>query len=1116
MPSKLNESRLNTLISQLPEDRLDIYRWIRGRHGKNLSDLMRVTAELANSDLTDNLLSVGRSVKEGHVTKNHLKELPGVLFLAKGSSGGVKAWSEDGTCYSIIKTSVIKRDTGRAAGEDMSDNEKITLNALSRIFKEVRESDPQFVKAELAKRERLAETFRRQERLKNIPPLSSDFQTALKQLVDWSEDLNELSEALSPSMFDLSDRNRTRLGRATMALDGFESGGSETTYLYRALPQGKTIESGDWVTRNREYAERHAQYSEDPLVVEEIEAYGDEVYWAQADENEFVYIKRGTWAVTSVQELWDSLRNPEIEEPVVNALDNQGVDTSKRYFHGTAAPFNKFDLTYATDAEGLRAGLGWGPKKFYFTESAAAASNFAEYSQIVGQGNSQNIHAVHLKMEKSIEENDYRERLNSAMKENGLNREEALSALDAEIKAQGYDSIVSESGGVAVYSPDQVISVFDSRLHLDRKKDHSQIEDLFIAHSVSERKLKHNIQHFGAELLSPSLSLSAHYSKDFGDINFIFPESLTERNDVEIYGSDVYSPRHPESIPKVNRDKLKSLNALLREADIESVLPPLEIQDVEVYDSSSALANTSLFRIYALSVSGVKIAPPIKKLNLHTQELIELLGTESLGNLLKSRDAVNIVNTYYQGQIDQYVEQATKNDTDKNEISENCEMLNESFFDPSGDVKKSILFKELRESQDERSSGSVDLRKYRELIDAKIADLRIDGIIVEMARSVVSDLASSYYFKRSSDLDGNYRKIAYTKKNVLKELNENTRGGENFNYGAGSVRAAFSPEYDSIEDAKHASSRLVDQESFKKHKRESNERLLETVQQLRPFYKFSAVDYRYIDDASLALSEGKNGIEEAFEITPESQSIIQGFIEYLQAMPTSYFEIKVNGVLSLDEAIGVIVPDTLSSSTKKFLEQLDIPIIVECSNDLESRLKSALKLSGKGMEIHDSKLKPAKNKPASDVRIKLDQWLAKISDPDLVSFDVRSQEFSLVIAEAIRSTSSFDSRIVVLKGWAAVEVITDCGTAYLSALGPQTPNEIDGTPEDYDSDIHSHLIRESGVSYKLSHLLKDYDLIQNLQSSLKAAHEKTSTYNDPLSDLAAVKQTTHGSTTPRL
>src|SRR5690606_16995982 len=192
---------------------------------------------------------------------------------------------------------------------------------------------------------------------------------------------------------------------------------------------------------------------------------------------------------------------------------------------------------------------------------------------------------------------------------------------------------------------------------------------------------------------------------------------------------------------------------------------------------------------------------------------------------------------------------------------------------------------------------------------------------------------------------GRTRKIPYTLENVLKEVTRKTRGGENFNYGVGSVRAKVTPRFRSIDEMRRARDRLVSDEDFEKIKQETQNRFFELGEKLSRYYSYS--DYA-LDSYSYAMQDSPTkGMERAlreygFHNVPEHlKQEIREFLNYLKTAPTEYFEAKPQRIVRLQEFPGVVVPKGTSQKILDLIRKQGIKHIEEYDpEDKQSRVEA--------------------------------------------------------------------------------------------------------------------------------------------------------------------------------
>lgn len=197
-------------------------------------------------------------------------------------------------------------------------------------------------------------------------------------------------------------------------------------------------------------------------------------------------------------------------------------------------------------------------------------------------------------------------------------------------------------------------------------------------------------------------------------------------------------------------------------------------------------------------------------------------------------------------------------------------------------------------------------KKHAEGLDAYITDLS-------------NDFTKGKQIFKGFTPSGNRKYAPYTLDNVVREMVGNIRGGEGYNYGAGSVRAKYAKELKSIAQIRKAKEQLVSKKDFEQVKEESSDRLNEVLGQMEQYYKFSTNSFGYMNDASEAIGEGPRGWNEAFNMDADARKILTEYTAELEAMPTEYFEVKAQRAVDLSEFDTAIVP---TGTPKKALEIL--------------------------------------------------------------------------------------------------------------------------------------------------------------------------------------------------
>tara|TARA_R110000744_G_scaffold380326_3_gene500759 strand:+ start:23923 stop:32688 length:8766 start_codon:yes stop_codon:yes gene_type:complete len=686
-------------------------------------------------------------------------------------------WDESGKVYRVINGKVSEVSTELDPNSDLTPSQGITTNILSKLFRDARNADPAEIESQRVRNLRTTETRRRQERLKTIPAMPADFDQALQQLADWSENLEEFKKALNPDMFDISDRNLTRLGRATMSLDPeFENAGDEgEVTIFRALPEGEEIEAGDWVSFNEGYAAGHeTNVGEEGGTTVSIEVPADEVYTPGADENEWVYIPKDTWGdITSIDELWQSL-----------------TDGSK------------------PDA----------------------------YPEVEG----------------------------------------------GQLFAQ------------------------------------SEVQDdknLFVAHNISSEGILAAADLGG--LATPSIAVARADISDFsgfGEVTLLADPSLLEDPKARTFDADVYTPRQPRATYKINLTKYDQWRKAV-EADTEGL--NLSLPYAEALSEQAGADN--MLRSDAVKYSWLKAQGKEPKLKNRKVESTVKAGAKFEGREFMLRDDpkfIKLADKHYRNKINDIVEKS----------AERAERFEDMYFNEDGTVKSSKINDFAQEVVRFRDSGGKDLNLLRQDISAKFRNAKLrEQFEQEVTKDFNALVDGKTLFKGFTD-SGNKRFTEYNMVNVVREMTQSLQGGEASFYGAPSVRSAHANEMKTIAQVQARRDQIIPESELAELKEDAASVFENAMEDLKPFYKFDADSWGYAEDAGTAIMEGPKGIRETFNVTPEVKKIIDDLTEYLSALPSTYFETKIQRAVDFSEFNTAVVPRGMNKDALQVLKEAGLKI----------------------------------------------------------------------------------------------------------------------------------------------------------------------------------------------
>lgn len=235
----------------------------------------------------------------------------------------------------------------KIASNKFNDNRGCGVIKLMSVYiKELEKKDPESILKNKIKELEDLDYKRAYHRLSSIPPAPDDLWDAIQFVYNYCDSKEEFIKlTLGADSVDLSDRNRTRIGRAMLGMednsDSFLRGDKKSTVtVYRACPEKTRIGVGDWITMSREYALGHARAyngriggEEDKLRVSQKTVPGSHVIWDQSSDDEYFYVPTKFWGdIKNENQLWDKInidKKPDTVNPYKKEIDKLKTKLNK-------------------------------------------------------------------------------------------------------------------------------------------------------------------------------------------------------------------------------------------------------------------------------------------------------------------------------------------------------------------------------------------------------------------------------------------------------------------------------------------------------------------------------------------------------------------------------------------------------------------------------------------------------------------------------------------------------------------------------------------------------------------------------------------------------------------
>ncbi|WP_272962283.1 hypothetical protein [Alcanivorax jadensis] len=488
------------------------------------------------------------------------------------------------------------------------------------------------------------------------------------------------------------------------------------------------------------------------------------------------------------------------------------------------------------------------------------------------------------------------------------------------LQSEGYDGI-KWGHEIVVFEPEQVKSATGNRGTFDPNDtnilNQSEQRDLFVAHNISAPGVLAANELGG--LAAPSIAVArsgVSRFEGYGEISLLADPSLLESAKVRTFDSDIYSPRQPRPVYDLNAKKLHDLagrldsipgGSTLRFPDPETLAGD---PNTLVYsEGAKAIFLDEQGRLPKLKKA--KVEPWVRKAAKWGKSRYELQNDERFEKLILD-------------ETKKHLDELREADPDV------ADRYESRMIEREEDGGESVTFHILsdRASKVERfiANDGLDTDQLGRDIAKRFRTKKTQADFEKWARDTFSSMVDGKKLFKGFSPSGNRRYSDYTLTNVVREMTRELQGGENFNYGAGSVRAAFANELRRVTDVQARREQIVSPEEFESVKDESRQKLTDALEALKPFYKFDADGFGYLGDASSAIAEGRRGQAEAFELNDESRAIIDDLTSYLRELPTEYFEAKAQRAVDFSEFDIAVVPKGTDRDALKVLRDAGMKV----------------------------------------------------------------------------------------------------------------------------------------------------------------------------------------------
>ena len=477
-------------------------------------------------------------------------------------------------------------------------------------------------------------------------------------------------------------------------------------------------------------------------------------------------------------------------------------------------------------------------------------------------------------------------------------------------------------------------------------------QTLAVVHNLTEQNLFHAEEIGG--LAAPSLAVvdtNKGVLNNFGGITLVAEPDFLSTSKVRTFDADIYSPRHPRPLYDIDD---KAASALLKELrEITKGLGDLREIDFDALhkDGPSSLVRNDMVKA-AFFASRGELPKRLPRKEIPQADD----ATKAAAKLdVMAKDTWE---TREDSRVKKLAEEHFKSvvEATRSHDPELADDLAERFFSWEQDDGQKLLHPNYLQrfildarAYRKAAAREVDTIELGSMLSKKLRDKKteaaFEGYVETLAARVITGKSLFKGFTNS----GNRRYGDYTMETILREMTQELQGGENWHYGAGSVRARYANELKSLSAIRARKDQLVSEEEMKAAKDEGQDALMELLEYLKPYYRFGGGNqFMQMDDMSKALMEGSKGIREAFDFKgdPEPQVRIREFIDLLTGLPTEYFEAKAQRAVDLSEFTAAVVPRGTSERALEILRKAGLEIRFYKRDDAADRTRAVRGVRG--------------------------------------------------------------------------------------------------------------------------------------------------------------------------
>lgn len=656
--------------------------------------------------------------------------------------------------------------------------------------------------------------------------------------------------------------------------------------------------------------------------------------YAGADQNE-----ANEWLVAKAKGLDMS------HEGRMARAQSLGFDTSKVYFHSTLSDTREFAPTGSFMGHTGTSGIS-------VTDNPEMASRYLErFGNTRWDGTlfEKNVIPVFIRPGKVLERNEpFRSDLrlgaplpagyvpehkklgfDTLVRDDAISRKGNVKHSDAKNAIRGKELVLTDPSQIrsvfAAFDPDKK----DSANILNQALAPADIAqsainnvatgDLVAQHNLTAENLLHAVKMGGIAVPSLAVTNKAHPLTNFGEITLVAPSDMVDPKGyaaAKVFGADIYSPRYPSITLELTPAMKKTGEAMLEKGKAATDTRYIDWSEVE-RDGARELERQQAVMWQFLDSKGIE-PTVVRTAPKPLPEQLQAFADDTRPNYELAADPAFIEAAWatYEAMLvkaydgDAAAAKAEVDDTRKRAEQRGVSQTVNGYAQDIQTYRNEV-----------RQSGKVDTWKTKNAMDEQIRSAGLTDEFRDYVKNLLGSIKPNERIFQGFTPSGNRKYVPHTLENVVKILKKELRGGENFNYGVGSLRAKFTPQFKSIDQIRKAKNRLMDKAGFEKIKTEVDAELVaiseeldlsleQTIEVMEDTAKLGAT--RAIQRAMADYRDGATPPDDAAQRVAE-------YLTKLKNLPTEYFEAKILRDVDLAEFKGAVVPEGVNPEVIKAL-----------------------------------------------------------------------------------------------------------------------------------------------------------------------------------------------------